>query len=85
MQQTILKSLFITAIITFTLSSLHNSARIYDAHFMYNWLESWCIALTITLTFNILIFPNCKFIRKNRISTLKNFCYKISLILRTYK
>ena len=69
MQQTILKSLFITAIITFTLSSLHNSEKIYDEYFIYDWLEAWSIALTITLTFNILIFPNCKFIRKNRTNT----------------
>ncbi|UKB82971.1 DUF2798 domain-containing protein [Chryseobacterium sp. MEBOG06] len=65
MLQTVIKSLFITAIITFTLSSLHNSEKIDDEYFMYDWLEAWSIALTITLTFNILIFPNCKFMRKN--------------------
>ncbi|KAB1230581.1 DUF2798 domain-containing protein [Chryseobacterium viscerum] len=66
MQQTILKSLFITAIITFTLTSLHHNEKIYDEYFIYNWLESWCVALTITLVFNILIFPYWKAIRKNK-------------------
>ncbi|ASW76195.1 DUF2798 domain-containing protein [Chryseobacterium piperi] len=66
MQETLLKSLLITAIITFTLSVIHNNENIYDEYFLYKWLKSWCIAYTISLVFNIFLFPRCKLIRRKQ-------------------